>query len=224
MLPNALSAAVQTDQPNPLSHQWHDRAQQAIVNGGQAHRKSYKYTLRGGPEYIERAEGAYFYDVDGRQFIDYLMGYGPIVLGHADQRITDAVSDQLSRGTIYSLESPRVIELAERLCQHIPCAERATFLVGGSSATTAAVRCARVVTGRERIVRCGYHGWFDWCFPGDAGAPPAKPVSIPVAMYDLDALRDTFMQHRDTIACFILEAYLGRWATDRLRCWRACFV
>ena len=173
-------------------------------------RKSFKYTLRGGPEYITRAAGAYFWDVDGRQFTDYLMGYGPILLGHADQRVTSAVTEQMAAGTIYSLESPKVIQLAERLCQHIPCAERVTFLVGGSSATTAAVRCARAVTGRERIVRCGYHGWFDWCFPNDPGAPVSHADrTIAVPMNDLDALRDVFTQHKDQIACFILEAYLG---------------
>ena len=196
--------------PNQQSRHWRDRAQRVIISGGQAHRRSYKYTLRDGPEFALRAKGAHFWDADKRQYLDYLMSYGPIILGHADDEVQEAVARQMRDGTIFCLEHPKVIELAERLCSLIPCAERLTFLVGGSSATTAAIRCARLVTKRERIVRSGYHGWFDWCFPQDPGAPASQADhTIAVPYNDLDALAETFAKQGDQVASFNLEAFVG---------------
>ena len=137
---------------NPNSRLWHERALRTIIAGGQAHRRTNKYTLRGAPAFVAKAKGAYFWDVDGRKYLDYLLAYGPILIGHADERINAAVRRQMEEGTIFSVEHPAVIELAEELCRIVPCAERATFLIGGSSATLAAVRCARAHTKREKIV------------------------------------------------------------------------
>lgn len=195
---------------NTQSLAWHHRSQSILVGGGQAHRRTHKYTLRGGPEFAQRASGAYFWDVDGHRYIDYLMAYGPILLGHADQRVNAAVSQQMADGVLYSVEHPKVVELAERLCGLIPCAERATFLVGGSSATLAAIRCARVHTGRERVVRCGYHGWFDWCFPGDPGSPSAMSELVTAVNYnDLNQLATICARDGDQIAAIIIEGFLA---------------
>ena len=143
---------------NPQSRQWWKRSQRVLAGGGQAHRRTGKYTLRGAPHFATRAKGAYFWDVDGRQFLDYLLGYGPILIGHCDPDVNEAVRRQMEEGTIFSLEHPTVIEFDEELCRLIPCAEMVINLIGGSSATTAAVRCASVHTKREKIVRCGYPG------------------------------------------------------------------
>lgn len=193
------------DTLNPQSRHWLARAQQVIAGGGQAHRRTGKYTLRGGPHFAVRAKGAYFWDVDGRQFLDYLLGYGPILIGHCDPDVNEAVRRQMEEGTIFSLEHPAVVEFDEEICRTIPCAEMVINVIGGSSATTAAVRCARVHTKREKIVRCGYHGWFDWCFPKDAGSPHFEQELIRDVPYnDLPALAAALS---NDVAAVIIEAY-----------------
>lgn len=113
------------------------------------------------PKYIDRAEGAYVWSGD-KQYIDYPLGLGPIVLGHAHEYVNRAIIDQLSKGIVYSLPSPKETELAVKLCDIIPSAEMVRFVKTGSEATSAAVRIARAYTGRNKIVCCGYHGWHDW--------------------------------------------------------------
>lgn len=192
---------------NPQSRQWWQRSQRVLAGGGQAHRRTGKYTLRGAPHFATRAKGAYFWDVDGRQFLDYLLGYGPILIGHCDPEVNEAVRRQMESGTIFSLEHPAVVEFDEAHCSLIPCAEMVINLIGGSSATTAAVRCARVHTKREKIVRCGYHGWFDWCFPKDAGSPHFEQELICDVPYnDLPALAAALS---NDVAAVIIEAYQG---------------
>ena len=192
---------------NPQSLAWWERARSIVGGGGQAHRRTGKYTLRGGPHFIVRAQGAYFWDVDGRQYLDYLLGYGPIIIGHCDPEVNTAVSRQMRDGTIFSLEHPAVIEFNEELCRTIPCAEMVINTVGGSSATMAAVRCARVHTKREKVVRCGYHGWFDWCVPKDPGSPRFEQDLIRDVPYnDLTALAAALDQE---VAAVIIEAYQG---------------
>ncbi len=192
---------------NPESHRWWDRAKLVLAGGGQAHRRTGKYTLRGGPHFATQARGAYFSDVDGRRYLDYLLGYGPIIIGHCDPEVNEAVRQQMEQGTLFSLEHPAVIEFDEELCRTIPCAEMVINLIGGSSATTAAVRCARVHTKREKIVRCGYHGWFDWCIPKDPGSPRFEQELIRDVPYnDLPALAAA-LNHE--VAAVIIEAYQG---------------
>jgi glutamate-1-semialdehyde 2,1-aminomutase len=203
--------AVMNPQPyadlNPQSRLWWDRARRVIAGGGQAHRRTDKYTLRGAPHFAVRAKGAYFWDPDGRQYLDYLLSYGPIIIGHCDPEVNAAVREQMELGTIFSLEHPSVVEFNEQLCQTIPCAEMVINLVGGSSATTAAIRCARVHTKREQVVRCGYHGWFDWCFPRDPGSPRCEQELIREVPYnDLPALAAAL---DNEVAAVIVEAYQG---------------
>jgi glutamate-1-semialdehyde aminotransferase len=177
-----------------------------IIGGGQAHKRPVKYLLRGGPAFAARAKGSRFWDVDGREFLDYLLGYGPIVLGHADDEISAAVFEQIGRGTIFSVESPLAIDLAEELCRIIPCAELATFCIGGSSANVAAIRYARTHTKREKVLRCGYHGWFDWCFPEDPGAPKFyRDLISPIPFNDLKALESALAARKDEVAAVIIE-------------------
>lgn len=195
---------------NPQSRLWWDRARQVIAGGGQAHRRTGKYTLRGAPHFTTRAQGAYFWDPDGRKFLDYLLSYGPIIIGHCDPDVNEAVRRQMEIGTIFSLENPAVVEFDEELCRSIPCAEMVINLIGGSSATAAALRCARVHTKREKIVRCGYHGWFDWCFPKDPGSPRFEQELIhEVPFNDLPALAAALQANAGQVAAVIVEGYLG---------------
>lgn len=128
----------------------------------------------GYPVYADHAEGAYIWDVDGNRYLDMIMGYGPVVLGHAEQRVNDAVVEQLSRGTCTSpMWSPRQVELAELMVDVIPGAEMAYLLRTGSDATSAAVRLSRLYTGRSKVVKWGYNGWHDWAVPRTDGVPPS---------------------------------------------------
>jgi glutamate-1-semialdehyde aminotransferase len=190
----------------PRTLEWWERNERNIVAGGQRHKRPVKYLLRGGPAFAVRAKGARFWDVDEREFIDYLLGYGPIVLGHADDEVNAAVTDQLGRGSLFSVESTLAVELAEELRRLIPCAELVTYCIGGSSANVAALRYARVHTRREKVLRCGYHGWFDWCFPEDPGAPRFyRDLVTAVPFNDLAALETALEQRRGEVAAVIIE-------------------
>jgi len=195
---------------NPQSRRLWGRSCNVIVGGGQAHKRPVEYMYAGGPAFAVRAKGSRFWDADGNEYIDYLLGYGPIVIGHADDEVNDAVRQQMAHGTIYSIEHPLSIELAERLCGLIPSAEMVLYSVGGSAATLGAVRCARAHTGRERIVRCGYHGWYDAFTPVARGVPAATRELVADVPYDdLDALANRLEEHPGKIAGVIVEAVQG---------------
>ena len=127
------------------------------------------------PRYVDRCSGAHVWDVDGNRYVDYLLGYGPVILGHAHPEVNRVAMAELERGHCFApLWSPRQVELTERLCELVPGAESALLLKTGSDATSAAVRLARIATGRERVVRWGYNGWHDWSVPQSPGVPPAS--------------------------------------------------
>lgn len=106
---------------------------------------------RGGPAFAVRAKGAYFRDVDGRQYLDYLLIYGPIILGHCDPDVNEAVRRQMEEGRLFSIERPAFIEFDDALCRIIPCAEMVINLIGGSSASMAARTVVRVLRERDGI-------------------------------------------------------------------------
>jgi glutamate-1-semialdehyde 2,1-aminomutase len=121
------------------------------------------YTRFGGyPAFVDRASGPYLWDVDGNRYVDYVLGYGSVILGHADPVVAAAVGRALERGANPTLMSPLQVELAERIVSISPCAELVTFLKTGSDAVSAAVRLARAVTGRTHVIQWGGHGWHDW--------------------------------------------------------------
>jgi glutamate-1-semialdehyde aminotransferase len=156
------------------------------------------------PRYLSRAQGAYVWDVDGNRYIDYLLGYGPVVLGHADPRVTAAATAELAQGNcIAPLWSPRQVELTELLNSIIPGAELALLLKTGSDATSAAVRLARIFTGRSKVVRWGYNGWHDWAAEKPAGIPPA--IRADTMTFDLDpaSLRAALERHPADVACVL---------------------
>ena len=115
------------------------------------------------PLVIERADGAYLYDVDGNRLIDYYLGMGPMILGHNPPQVGAAVVAQLERGLLYGAQSGLEAEAAELFCAMVPCAEKLRFASSGSEAVQAALRLARAATGRNAVVKFEghYHGWFD---------------------------------------------------------------
>jgi glutamate-1-semialdehyde 2,1-aminomutase len=157
------------------------------------------------PRFAARMKGAYLWDVDGNHYIDYMLGYGPVILGHADDRVNQAVIAELSLGNCMApLWSSRQVELNELLCEVLPGAEQAYLMKTGSDATTAAVRLARIYTGRSRVIRWGYNGWHDWA----AGSPNGIPAEIftLTSLFDYrdpDSLRQEFAAHPGEVACVL---------------------
>lgn len=139
------------------------RALRHIPAGTQCYSKGpTAYTNGLAPIYLQRGRGCRVWDVDGNEFIDLGMGLWSVTLGHAHPRHCEAVARALREGTQLSLMHPLEVELAESLCRAIPCAEMARYGKNGSDVTTAAVRLARTCTGKDVILRSGYHGWHDW--------------------------------------------------------------
>lgn len=139
------------------------RALQTIPLGTQTYSKSKTHYPWGvSPYFIQRASGSRVWDVDGNEYIDFVNGLTAITLGYGDADVTAAVQAQLEQGVIFSLPHPIEIQVAEKIVEMVPGAERVRFGKNGSDATMAAIRLARAYTGRDRIARCGYHGWHDW--------------------------------------------------------------
>ncbi len=192
------------------SQAWWRRAAARIPCGTQTLSKGPDQFVRGvSPIFLARGKGAHVWDVDGNEYIDYPMALGPILLGHAYPRVIEAAAEQMRQGTTYTLMHPLEVELAELLCEIIPCAEMVRFGKNGSDATTAAVRVARAVTGRDKIAYCGYHGWQDWyaaVTERNAGLPSVlRQFMLPFRYNDLGSLRTLFEQHPSEIAAVILE-------------------
>ena len=161
------------------------------------------------PQYIERAKGPYIWDTTGKQYVDMNMGYGPVVIGHADSRIDNAVFEQMNKGICYSPAwNLKQVELNELLVDTIPSAEMAFLMKTGSDATTAAIRLARIFTGRSKILRWGYHGWHDWAAPRKEGIPSCVTRDVSSFSYnDLSSLEETFANFPEEIACVIMMPY-----------------
>jgi len=191
------------------------RSDELLVRGCQGHKRSHDMLAKGYPVFTRRASGARFRDADGNEYVDYLLGFGPILLGYNDAAVNEAVRRQMEEGTIYTTAHPKEIEVTEKLRELIPWAEMAAFFVGGSGATSGAVRLARAYTGRDVVVRCGYHGWHDWTQPGGAGVPAAVGQLTRSFPYgDLDALAECLRAGADRVACVIVKTVQGAGAPE----------
>ena len=170
------------------------------------------------PSFVERAEGVTVWDVDGNAYLDFPMGLGPVILGHAHPAVNEAIARQLQDGITYTLPHRLELEVAERIAELVPCAERVRFGKTGSDATSAAVRVARAVTAREHVVVMGYHGWHDW-YVGSTSRRRGVPHSVSdliqsVPFGDLELLRAALEAHPGEIACVVLEPVGLREPTD----------
>ncbi len=156
---------------------WLERAR-AVIPG--AHHLSGRPLLpgEGCPSYMTRGHGARCWDVDGHEYLDYIGAFGPFLLGYAHPEVDAAACAQVQRGSLLSLNHPLHVEFAERLVARFPSAEMAVFFKTGSEATTASLRIARAATGRRAVVRCGYHGWHDWCLPLERFVPEGLAQQI----------------------------------------------
>ncbi|NCC20889.1 MAG: aminotransferase class III-fold pyridoxal phosphate-dependent enzyme [Alphaproteobacteria bacterium] len=186
------------------------RAEKTIPLGSQTFSKSrtqFPYGIS--PYFIERGEGGHVFDVDGNEYVDFINGLAAVTLGYNDPDVTAAVRDQLENGVIFSLAHPIEMQVAEKVVEMVPCAEKVRFGKNGSDATAGAVRLARAYTGRDHVLACGYHGWQDWYIgatPRHKGVPQAVRDMTHMFPYDdLGALDKLLRDHNDEVAAIILE-------------------
>ena len=186
------------------------RALRSIPLGSQTFSKSKTQYPHGvSPYFLVRGKGSHVWDVDGNEYIDFVNGLASITLGYCDPDVDAAVMNQLGQGVIFSLPHPLEMEVAEKIVEMVPCAERVRFGKNGSDATAGAIRLARAHTGRDRVAVCGYHGWQDWYIGSTArnrGVP--KAVSSLTHSFDYNnagSLHDLFTAHSGEFAAVILE-------------------
>jgi len=191
------------------SRQIHDRARRVLWKGGPEATQHALLQSCGFPRYLERADGCRIWDVDGNCYLDYLMSWGSVFLGHNAAAVSHEVAQQLQRGALLNLGVEQEVSLAERLCAHIPGAELVRFVASGSEATNAAVRIARAVTDREKIAQYGFHGWLDWCqSTHPAGiAKDTLQSTLSLDYNNPEHLRELFSIHGNEIACVIMEPF-----------------
>ena len=187
-----------------------DNAIKYIPSGTQTFSKGWtQYPFGVSPIFLDRADGCFVWDVDGNKFIDWPMALGPIILGHNNPKVNEAVKSQIDKGVAFSLPHHKEIELAEKLCETIPCAEMVRFGKNGSDATSGAVRIARAYTGRTMIACCGYHGWQDWYIgttTRNLGVPKAiRELTVTFEYNNPASLENLFTLYPDQISCVILE-------------------
>lgn len=156
------------------------------------------------PKYIESGMGAYI-KCGEKRYIDFPMGLGTVILGHANPDVNLAVKKRLDSGTIFSLPNYMETELAERIVDIIPSAEQCRFLKTGSEATSAAIKIARTYTNRKKIVACGYHGWHDWY---SSTCKPAGTVDRHVIQLPYNDLESFTKKVTDKTAAVIMEPYV----------------
>ncbi len=161
------------------------------------------------PIFLESGRGCRLTDVDGNEFIDFLCGYGPVILGYREAEVDEAVYRQVKdRGFCFTLTQKYQNLLAARLTELVPSAEMSIFLKTGSDATTASIRIARAHTGRLKVMRCGYHGWHDWCVEMKGGIPSKFYEDVYEFQYnDLDQLEDLMRVHGDETAAIIMTPF-----------------
>src|SRR2546422_4445450 len=192
------------------SREYFARARKVIPSCTQTFSKGPTQFVQGvAPNFLERGRGSHVWDVDGNEYVDYVMALCPIVLGYDDPDVIAAVQRQLADGVTFSLAHPLEVEVAEALAKIVPCAEMVRFGKNGSDATAGAVRVARAYTGRDLVVCCGYHGWQDW-FIGtttrDRGVPGAVKALTKTFQYnDLKSLDRVLTEHRGQVAVVIME-------------------
>jgi glutamate-1-semialdehyde 2,1-aminomutase len=168
------------------SEQWFERAQQSLVEGVNSPSRG-TAVFSPGPVVLERGRGSHVWDVDGNEYVDFMMSFGALIHGHAHPKIVDVVSKAIAEGSHFAAATPAETEAAERFRRMVPSAEAVRFANTGSEATMLALRLARAHTGRTKFLKFEghYHGWYDpYCLTGHSHpieqlGPPENPAKIP---------------------------------------------
>ena len=162
------------------------------------------------PRFIKKGKNAHLWDLNDKEYIDYNMALGPILLGYCYDAVDNAVIQQLREGMLFSLTSPKEVEYAEFIKQNIPSAERVRCLKTGSSATEAAIRIARAYTNKKHIIRGYYHGWHEWTAAGEdyrqgGILPEVRANTHRVEYNDFDGMQAVFEKNKGDMAAVIIE-------------------
>ncbi|MFA6029629.1 MAG: aminotransferase class III-fold pyridoxal phosphate-dependent enzyme [Elusimicrobiota bacterium] len=181
-------------------------AQELIPGGMMGIRRPYNFVPGEYPIFFESAQGGRVVDADGNEYLDMLCAYGPIIVGHREKAIDDAVIAQIrEKGFCMSLVQESQNTLAKTLRELIPSCEKVVLVKTGSDATTTAIRVARAFTDRVKVLRCGYHGWHDWCVEVKGGIPAKFYEDVTEFHYnDLPQVEDLMKKHGSEVAAIIV--------------------
>lgn len=162
--------------------------------------------LFGTPARMTRASGCRVWDEDGREYVDYVMALGAVALGYGHPEVNRAAEAAIAGGVVGPLPPTAEEELAEALSERIPWLEQMRFLKTGAEAVAAAVRLARVATGRDEVLGCGYHGWLDWCQGSSEGVPAAvRGLFAELPFNDVPAGREMIRARAPRLAAVVVE-------------------
>lgn len=189
------------------SYEMFERARRVIPSGIYGTRSPNFATFGDFPAFIRSGEGCRLVDVDGNEYIDFMCGFGPIVLGYNHPAVQQAMAEQEERGNLFTFASDRMLELAETLVGRFPFADWVMFGKNGSDVTTLATRIARAGTGRTKLlVAAGaYHGFDPWCVPGGVGVPPAHRSEADEFVWnDVASVHACFDRNKGDIACVMV--------------------
>ena len=201
------------------SSQLFAQAQKRIPGGVNSPVRAFR-NVEGEPFFVARAEGSKIWDVDGKEYIDYVGSWGPAILGHAPKVIVDVVREAAGRGLSFGIPNPLEVEMAELIFRWMPSIEKVRMVNSGTEATMSCLRLARGFTKRDKVIKFDgcYHGHVDALLvksgsgglthgrPNSAGVPRAfVDLTISLPFNDVDLVRETFREHTDKIAAVIVE-------------------
>jgi len=200
-----------------------EKARSLMPGGVSSPVRAFK-AVGGDPIIVSRAKGSRLWDVEGKEYIDFLMSWGPLILGHAHTKVVEAVKEQAKNGLSYGLTNPYEIELAELVASCMPSVEMVRFVSSGTEATMSAIRLARGYTGKKYVVKfegC-YHGHGDALLvsagsgvatlgiPGTPGVPEeVARLTLVIPYNNTEALEEVFKRYGEDIACVIVEPVAG---------------
>jgi glutamate-1-semialdehyde 2,1-aminomutase len=202
----------------------HKEALEHIVGGVNSPSRSYKAVGGGSPVAMERGKGAYFWDVDGNKYIDYLAAYGPIITGHAHPHITEAITKAAENGVLYGTPTRQEVKFAKMIKEAMPYMDKVRFVNSGTEAVMTTIRVARAYTGRDKIIKFAgcYHGHSDLVLvaagsgPSTLGTPDSAGVPksiaqevITVPFNDIEPFRQAMEKWGDQIAGVLVEPIVG---------------
>lgn len=208
---------------SPRSQQLFEAAKQHIPGGVNSPVRAFR-AVGGTPLFFERASGAYMFDADGKRYIDYVLSWGPMLLGHGHEQVLTAIRSQLDKAMTFGTPTELEVKLADKICSIVPGMEMVRMVNSGTEATMSAIRLARGFTGRDKIIKfegC-YHGHSDSLLvkagsgaltlgvPSSPGVPDClADHTVTLSYNDIDQVKQAFAEIGDQVACIIVEPVVG---------------